>query len=543
VNGAGWTLTILGVIAASAALIAAGLAVGRLGILGGIFGAHLARCFKQIGREFVHFIGAMAVALLLLPIALARMVLLKPAAAREALQSSGRELRNAFIALYALLVVQPLRLLGLRAVLSYIESRLPAAMTGTDATLDHQNGSPRSARAEFVGYTVLRELQRGGSGARLYVCEPDARTRIKIGIADGYVVIKSFDFDDGTRLAEILRESRSLDAARKLGLVLDHDSSERRFHYVMRYYEGLDLGKFTRRLHETAGADGLDRERLVMVTALVRDLVATLRDWHAAGLWHKDVKPENVIVLDGRATLIDLGLVTPLASQMTLTTHGTEYFRDPELVREALRGARVSEVDAARFDIYGAGAVLHFVLEGTFPAHGVLSGFRKPSPESLRWIARRAMADFQRRYASAEEMLRDLDSAIAGGDPSAVRPADLPSMAQQRADDAQIEHIAAISAAAEAAPLSPPISPPPSFPLPSSPPPPPDSRTNERLRIRVTDWWRGTYEMVSVRPLPAAIPAQQKRGIGPPLAVLVAALFALAVIAVIWAWLGASIAT
>ena len=312
-NGAGWTLTILGVIAASAALIAAGLAVGRLGILGGIFGAHLARCFKQIGREFVHFIGAMAVALLLLPIALARMVLLKPAAAREALQSSGRELRNAFIALYALLVVQPLRLLGLRAVLSYIESRLPAAMTGTDATLDHQNGSPRSARAEFVGYTVLRELQRGGSGARLYVCEPDARTRIKIGIADGYVVIKSFDFDDGTRLAEILRESRSLDAARKLGLVLDHDSSERRFHYVMRYYEGLDLGKFTRRLHETAGADGLDRERLVMVTALVRDLVATLRDWHAAGLWHKDVKPENVIVLDGRATLIDLGLVTPLA--------------------------------------------------------------------------------------------------------------------------------------------------------------------------------------------------------------------------------------
>ena len=184
-NGAGWTLTILGVIAASAALIAAGLAVGRLGILGGIFGAHLARCFKQIGREFVHFIGAMAVALLLLPIALARMVLLKPAAAREALQSSGRELRNAFIALYALLVVQPLRLLGLRAVLSYIESRLPAAMTGTDATLDHQNGSPRSARAEFVGYTVLRELQRGGSGARLYVCEPDARTRIKIGIADG----------------------------------------------------------------------------------------------------------------------------------------------------------------------------------------------------------------------------------------------------------------------------------------------------------------------------------------------------------------------
>jgi serine/threonine protein kinase len=189
-------------------------------------------------------------------------------------------------------------------------------------------------------------------------------------------------------------------------------------------------------LDEIAGADGLDRERFVLAASLVRDIVATLRDWHAAGLWHKDIKPENAIVLDGRATLVDLGLVTPLASQMTLTTHGTEYFRDPEMVRQALRGARVSDVDAARFDIYGAGAVLHFVLEGTFPAHGVLSGFRKPSPESLRWIARRAMADFDRRYATADEMLRDLDRAIAGGDPAAVRPADLPSMRGGERNDA-----------------------------------------------------------------------------------------------------------
>ena len=37
---------------------------------------------------------------------------------------------------------------------------------------------------------------------------------------------------------------------------------------------------------------------------------------------------------DGRVQLVDLGLITPLASAMTLTTHGTEYFRDPELVRK-----------------------------------------------------------------------------------------------------------------------------------------------------------------------------------------------------------------
>ena len=33
---------------------------------------------------------------------------------------------------------------------------------------------------------------------------------------------------------------------------------------------------------------------------------------------------------------------------MTLTTHGTEYFRDPEMVRLALRGVKVHQVDGSR---------------------------------------------------------------------------------------------------------------------------------------------------------------------------------------------------
>ena len=47
-----------------------------------------------------------------------------------------------------------------------------------------------------------------------------------------------------------------------------------------RFHEGIDLGKFARRLHEIAGADGLDRERFVLAASLVRDIVATLRQSH-----------------------------------------------------------------------------------------------------------------------------------------------------------------------------------------------------------------------------------------------------------------------
>ena len=56
------------------------------------------------------------------------------------------------------------------------------------------------------------------------------------------------------------------------------------------------------------------------------DLVSTLDRYHADGLWHKDVKPDNIIVHGGAAHLVDFGLATSLRSAMTLTTHGTEYF-------------------------------------------------------------------------------------------------------------------------------------------------------------------------------------------------------------------------
>ena len=113
---------------------------------------------------------------------------------------------------------------------------------------------------------------------------------------------------------------------------------------------------------------------------------------------------------------------------MTLTTHGTEYFRDPEMVRMAMRGVKVHEVDGAKFDIYGAGAVLYFIMENTFPGHGGLSRFERPAPEALRWIVRRAMADYGQRYGSAREMLDDLRAVASAADPWSVTPAQLPSM-------------------------------------------------------------------------------------------------------------------
>jgi hypothetical protein len=70
-----------------------------------------------------------------------------------------------------------------------------------------------------------------------------------------------------------------------------------------------------------------------------------------------------------------------------------------------------------------------------------------------------------------------------------------------------------------------------------TPPPPPDRRARQRPLVRVTNWWTGAYELASERPLPAAIPAEARRGLGPPLAVAAAALAALAGVVALWVWI------
>ncbi len=284
----------------------------------------------------------------------------------------------------------------------------------------------------FDGYKVVGSLPSGGSGAKLYVANPTDEKRASLSRngkqVSAQVVIKCFTLDEGSNLSQIVRESRALESAKQLGMVYEHGLDERRYFYVMPYVAGEVLSKVSDRMHALAGAKGLSGKQVKQALSYVGDLLASLQTFHEGGLWHKDIKPDNVVIRNGRAHLVDLGLVTPLTSAMTLTTHGTEYFRDPELVRQALKGAKVQDVDGARFDLYGAGAVLYSLIEDSFPAHGSLSTVSKNCPDSVQWVIRRAMADLNSRYRSAEEMLADVRTIQAAEDPFAVKPAHLPSM-------------------------------------------------------------------------------------------------------------------
>lgn len=442
--------------------------------------------FGMVG-DALRLIGTLIVVPILSLLVVANIVIGRWSAASHFGKGVADEVRTFGAALYRLCIGHPARLLCLTPLTEGLERRLPeivAAAPGPD--------KPSRRTGAFDGYAVTGSLPGGGSGGKLYLATPDERKRgsflrQNLGEVD-QVVIKSFHLREGSSLPQIVRESRSLDAARKMGLVLEHELTDERFYYVMRYAPGESLTRVTQQMHAMTGAKGLSKRDLKTVLGYQRDLLDTLAAYHKGGLWHKDVKPDNIIVDGDKARLVDFGLITHLRSAMTLTTHGTEYFRDPEMVRMALRGVKVNEVDGERFDVYAAGAVLYSMIENSFPAHGGLSRVSQPCPEAVRWIIRRAMTDYDKRYRSAGEMLGDIQFVLTSEDMFAIKPAELPSMGGG----------AAIASAMEADEVDDPRA---VSPVAHQTPPPPLPRDDDGeddgavppRRIRVLNWWSGSF--------------------------------------------------
>ncbi len=415
-----------------------GLTWALSGLFAGV-GWIISSVFRFIGgviSDSAQAVGHLVTAAFTLPLMVANVALLRFRAVGHYFRAFEDAFYGFTISLYRVTIGHPLRLVGLGALTESVEVSAPTLFADEPRTAPavpavRSKGASTDA-AHFDGYKIERELRAGGSGARLFLAHP---TRAKVseltarGVeVPGQVVIKAFDRRFGSTVPQIVRESRALEAARGLGLVVEHQTTDEAFHYVMPFVPGHDLDVETKRLHQRSTDAGLGQGELTLVLGYARDLCHHLTRFHEGGLWHKDVKPSNLLVAEGRLRVVDFGLVTPLESALTLTTHGTEFFRDPELVRLALAGKRVQDVDGVKFDLYSAGAVLYSMVENSFPAHGSLSSISKDAPEGLRWIVRRSMADVDKRYASAREMLLDVEALLSAADPYKVPLAALPSV-------------------------------------------------------------------------------------------------------------------
>ncbi len=103
---------------------------------------------------------------------------------------------------------------------------------------------------------------------------------------------------------------------------------------------------------------------------LVVQIASALSVAHAAGLVHRDVKPENILLNDkGEALLTDFGIARPVMMSrtgrmaQTLSATGLPVGTPEYMAPEQLRGESIDE----RADIYALGAVLYELLTGHPP--------------------------------------------------------------------------------------------------------------------------------------------------------------------------------
>jgi serine/threonine-protein kinase len=141
---------------------------------------------------------------------------------------------------------------------------------------------------------------------------------------------------------------------------------------------------------------------------------------HVAGMVHRDVKPENVMLVDDAAVLLDFGIARDIDDDTTTTTaegrvRGTPAYMAPE----RFFGAPAS----VRSDVYELGVVLYTMLVGRLPwgsEKNVTERLNPTSPREAGADVSRSLADVilralstrpEMRPASAEELARDVAAA------------------------------------------------------------------------------------------------------------------------------------
>jgi tetratricopeptide (TPR) repeat protein/TolB-like protein len=262
-------------------------------------------------------------------------------------------------------------------------------------------------------YTIRRELGRGGMST-VYLAD-DLRHHREVAIKVLHPEIAAAVGSD--RFHREITIAANLNHPHILPLH-SSGSANGQVYYVMPYVKGESL------------RDRLEREGRVPLREAVRFTrqVARGLDYaHRNGVVHRDIKPDNIMLSEGHAVIMDFGIARAIAvtggERMTQTSvvMGSPAYMSPE------QGQGSGEIDA-RSDIYSLGCVLFEILTGSPPFEGrsplVVMARRMSEgtprlgskvfgiPVAVESAVQRALArDPEDRFETAEQFARSLQAA------------------------------------------------------------------------------------------------------------------------------------
>ncbi|QCD57752.1 serine/threonine-protein kinase [Streptomyces hawaiiensis] len=179
------------------------------------------------------------------------------------------------------------------------------------------------------------------------------------------VAVKELPYDESLSAAEArrqrdrtLREARAVAQLSHPHIIVVHDVVEdERPYIVMELIEG---GSLADRLAQRGPVDATEAARIGIA------LLGALGAAHAAGVLHRDLKPDNVLLENGtdRVVLTDFG-IAQVAGTPTLTENGA-FVGSPEYTApERMSGVRTGPES----DLWSLGALLCAALSGESPFH------------------------------------------------------------------------------------------------------------------------------------------------------------------------------